>query len=153
MTDYTRAEKCAITRALNIIAEKASSSDEVFNSPTASGRFFKLYLADDMATREHFVVAFLNAQHQLIEAETLFSGTIDGAAVYPREVVRRALQLNAAAIVLSHNHPSGTAEPSSADRRITERIKDAVSLMDIRLLDHVIVTTGDTYSFAEHGLI
>lgn len=82
----------------------------------------------------------------------MFNGTIDGASVYPREVVKAALRLNAAAVIFAHNHPSGTSVPSAADKKITQRLKDALSLVDIRVLDHLIVGT-DIYSFAEQGLM
>lgn len=102
--------------------------------------------------RELFEVAFLDNQHRLIECETLFSGTIDGAAVYPREVVKRALELNSSAVVIAHNHPSGVVTPSEADKRITRRLVDALNLVDIRVLDHIIV--GKTaFSFAENSLM
>lgn len=90
----------------------------------------------------------LDNRHQLIEYEELFRGTIDGASVYPREVVKRALQLNAAALIISHNHPSNVAEPSQADKRVTVRIKDACALVDIRLLDHFIVSRTSSVSLA-----
>jgi DNA repair protein RadC len=100
---------------------------------------------------ERFGVVWLDTRHRLIDAETLFTGTIDGAAVYPRVVLKRALELNAAAVILTHNHPSGVAEPSEADRTITLKLSKALALVDIRLLDHLIVT-GDAYvSLAERG--
>lgn len=85
--------------------------------------------------------------------EVMFRGTIDGSSVHPREVVKRSLELNAAALILAHNHPSGNTDPSLADKAITKRLVDAVSLVDIRVLDHLIVTGAQTYSFAEDGLI
>ena len=96
---------------------------------------------------------YLNSQHKLIEVDELFMGTIDGAAVYPREIAKAALGHNAAAVILGHNHPSGITEPSAADRRITERIVSALGLLDIRVLDHVIVSTEGSFSFAEEGLM
>lgn len=102
---------------------------------------------------ERFAALFLDNRHRIIAAETLFKGTIDGTSVYPREVVKRALELNAAALILTHNHPSGIAEPSQADERITRRLADALSLVDIRVLDHVIVGEGTTTSLAARGLI
>ena len=92
----------------------------------------------------------LDSQHRVLECNVIFSGTIDGAAIYPREIVKAALHANAAAVILAHNHPSGQPEPSAADKRITERIKSALALLDIRVLDHIIV--GDScYSFAQSG--
>ena len=102
---------------------------------------------------EVFTCVFLDNRHQVISMEELFQGTIDGAAVYPRVVVQRALELNSAAIIIAHNHPSGIAEPSSADEQITTRIKDALSLLDIRLLDHFIIGGGNCISFAERGYL
>ena len=104
-------------------------------------------------TREAFYVLFLDNQHRVIKGEVLFEGTIDSASVYPREVVKRALDHNAAALILAHNHPSGAAEPSQADRRITRRIGDALALVDIRVLDHFVVGDGEVVSFAERGWI
>lgn len=101
--------------------------------------------------REVFAALFLDSQHRLIVYEELFYGTIDGASVYPREVVKRGLLHNAAALIVAHNHPSGVAEPSVADRRITERLKDALALVDIRLLDHMVIGDGEVCSFAERG--
>lgn len=123
----------------------------VMSSPEHTRRFLCCHLRD--AAREVFSCLFLDSQHALICCEDLFWGTLDGAAVYPREVVRRALQLQAAAVIFAHNHPSGIAEPSAADRRITERLQAALALMDIRVLDHIIVGRGEQYSFAEGGLL
>jgi DNA repair protein RadC len=103
--------------------------------------------------REVFVVAYLNSQHEILEHEELFTGTIDGSAVYPREIAKAALLKNASAVILCHNHPSGKVNPSSADRRITERIVAALKLLDIRVIDHLIVGGGEDYSFAEAGLL
>ncbi|MFQ3201025.1 MAG: DNA repair protein RadC [Zhongshania sp.] len=96
---------------------------------------------------------YLDNQHQLIRYEPLFYGTIDGAAVYPREIARRALELHAAALIVAHNHPSGIAEPSDADILITRRIRDASALLDMRLLDHCVVAGPEVISLAERGLI
>jgi len=100
---------------------------------------------------EVFAALFLDNKHKVIDFKILFQGTIDGASVYPREVVKQALQLNAAALIFAHNHPSGCVKPSQADMSITQRLKEALGLMDIRVLDHFIVGVNQTYSFAEHG--
>ncbi|ENM5751436.1 RadC family protein [Vibrio mimicus] len=115
----------------------------------------KLYLSSILRDRqrEAFYILFLDNQHRVIRDEILFEGTIDAASVYPREVVKRALYHNAAAVILAHNHPSGVAEPSQADRRITDRLRDALSLVEIRVLDHFVVGDGEVVSFAERGLI
>lgn len=122
-----------------------------FTSPA----LVKEYLRNKLAGFEHevFAVLFLDTRHRLIEYREMFHGTIDSASVYPREVVKEALRLNAAAVILSHNHPSGNPEPSSADKTLTQRLKEALALVEVRLLDHIIVAGGATVSFAEHGLI
>lgn len=115
----------------------------------------KLYLSSVLRDRqrEAFYILFLDNQHRVIRDEVLFEGTIDAASVYPREVVKRALHHNAAALILAHNHPSGVAEPSTSDRRITRRLTDALALVDIRVLDHFVVGDGEVVSFAERGWI
>jgi len=151
MKGFTKREQAVIDRAHEIIAESMQTYDVTLTSPDASTRLIQLRLAGKQ--REVFTVLFLNAQHQLIVAEDMFQGTLDGAAVYPREVVKRALELNAAAVILGHNHPSGVATPSQADKRITERISAALGLVDIRVLDHVIVAGTESVSFAQDGLL
>ena len=95
----------------------------------------------------------LDTRHRLIRTEMLFPGTIDGASVHPHEVARTVLEANAAAVILFHNHPSGVAEPSQADELITQRLREALSLLDVRVLDHLIIGEGREYSFAENGLL
>ncbi len=102
---------------------------------------------------EVFACLFLDNQHRMIELEELFTGTLDSAAVYPREVAKRALFHHAAAVIFAHNHPSGLNEPSAADKYITEKLVQALGLFDIRVLDHFIIADGRPYSFAEHGLL
>jgi len=102
--------------------------------------------------REVFAVMLLDSQHKLIDYTELFFGTIDAAVVYPREVVKLVLNENAAAVIFAHNHPSGINEPSIADKNITKRLQEALALIDVRVLDHIIIGDG-TYSFAENGLI
>jgi len=112
------------------------------------------YLTTELQACVHEVFAclFLDNRNRVLTFEKMFYGTIDGASVYPREVVRRAIDNNAAAVIFAHNHPSGVAEPSSADRQITQRLKDALALIDVRVLDHMII--GDeVVSFAERGLL
>lgn len=115
----------------------------------------KAYLQSQLQhrQRECFAALFLDNQHRLLAFEPIFEGTIDSAPVHPREVVKLALSHNAAALIISHNHPSGVAEPSQSDRLITERLQQALDLVDIRLLDHIVVGTGCTVSFAERGWI
>ncbi|MCB1772340.1 MAG: DNA repair protein RadC [Gammaproteobacteria bacterium] len=124
---------------------------DALSSPQQTARYLQARLRD--YPYEVFAVLFLDNRHRVIAFEELFRGTIDGASVHPREVVRRALALNAAAVILSHNHPSGVAEPSQADRRITERLRDALQLVDVRVLDHLVVGDGECFSFAESGLL
>jgi len=119
-------------------------------SPEVTRRFLVARLRDNPA--EVFACLFLDNRHRVIAYEELFRGTIDGASVHPREVVKRALYFNAAAVILAHNHPSGIAEPSQADERITQRLKEALSLVDIRVLDHIVIG-DDVVSFAERGLL
>jgi DNA repair protein RadC len=120
-------------------------------SPKATRDYLSVKLGS--LEREVFAVIFLDKRHRLISYQEMFQGTIDGASVHPREVVKEALKQNAAAVILAHPHPSGVAEPSQADEFITQRLKDALSLVDIRVLDHIIVAGGDTVSFAESGLL
>ncbi|MFO1347469.1 MAG: DNA repair protein RadC [Pseudomonadales bacterium] len=125
--------------------------DTVLNSPAEVRHYLKARLRD--YRREVFVCLFLDTQHRVICCEELFQGTLDASSVYPRDVVQRALALNAAAIIFAHNHPSGIAEPSQADQRITTRLCQALALVDIRVLDHMIVGDGAVLSMAERGLL
>jgi len=120
-------------------------------SPKATRDFLTARLRD--LEHEVFCCLYLDKRHRLIHFEELFRGTIDGASVHPREVVKLALQRNAAAVIVAHNHPSGVAEPSQADELITQRVKEALALVDIRLLDHIIVGDGVSVSLAERGLL
>ena len=132
-------------------AEQTLRGGDVMSSPERTRIFLQYHLGG--RDREVFCCLFLDSQHRLLCCEDLFLGTLDGAAVYPREVAVRALRNRAAAVILAHNHPSGVAEPSAADRRITERLSAALGLLDIRVLDHIIVGRGRTFSFAEQGLV
>ena len=120
-----------------------------------SAELSKQYLISQLSHLEHevFFMIFLDNRHRVLTSEILFNGTIDGASIYPRECVKRALALNAAACIISHNHPSGDCSPSGSDKAITNKLKDAMSLVEIRILDHIVVAGIETYSFAEHGLI
>ena len=121
------------------------------SSPKATRDFLTLKLGD--REFESFCCLFLDNRHRVIEFIELFRGTIDGASVHPREVVKEALRHNAAAVIFCHPHPSGVAEPSQADELITRRLKDALQLVDIRVLDHLIVAGGETVSLAEKGFL
>jgi len=140
------AQELARRQALQTI-----SDSDVLSSPSETRRFLQYHLGAH--NREVFSCLFLDSQHRVLRCEDLFFGTLDGAAVYPREVAVRALQYSAAAVIFAHNHPSGVAEPSSADRRITERLCSALALLDIRVLDHIIIGRGREFSFAEEGLL
>jgi DNA repair protein RadC len=124
-------------------------------SPLSSPGVVRDYLMTHLGTREHeiFAVIFVDSRHRVIARADMFRGTIDGASVYPREVVKEALRQNAAAVLLAHCHPSGVAEPSHADELITQRLRDALALVDIRVLDHLIVAGAEIISFAERGLL
>jgi DNA repair protein RadC len=124
---------------------------EAFTSP----ELVKEYLITKLAGFEHevFAALFLDAKHQLIQYVEMFRGSIDSASVYPREVVKEALHHNAAAVIFAHNHPSGNPEPSQADKTLTQRLKEALMLIEVRSLDHIVVGGRQTVSFAERGLI
>lgn len=122
-----------------------------FKDPTVACEFFRDKLGH--LEREVFAAVMLDSRHRLIEYAELFQGTIDGAEVHPREVARHALRLNAAALIVAHNHPSGEAEPSAADRAVTARLKQALALLDIRLLDHIIIGGRQSLSMGGKGLI
>lgn len=146
---------------------RAATRDEVLESAAAyaaselAGQLLgspadtKRYLISALRDRQHevFVVICLDNRHRVLDCKELFRGTVDGASVHPREVVKHALGLNAAAVILAHNHPSGVAEPSQADELITHRLKDALALVEIRVLDHIVVGGEKTTSFAERGLL
>ena len=137
-----------IRTALTLLKSQLREPGAAFTSSSSVRDWLRLQLAS--LEREEFIVLFLDNQHCLIAHETLFTGTINHTQVHPREVVKAALKHNAA-VVLAHNHPSGEAEPSNADRQITERLKDALELMEIRLLDHLVVGGMEVVSFAERG--
>ena len=139
-----------VTLALGILKQRHRAG-RVLSSPEQTQAFLRLKLID--RKHEVFGALFLDNRHRVIEVAEMFQGTIDGASVHPRVVVQRALEVNAAAIVFFHNHPSGVAEPSHADEAITRRLRDALALVDIRVLDHFVVAAGESMSFAESGLL
>lgn len=122
---------------------------ETLQNPRATQNYLSARLRD--LPYEVFACLFLDNQHRVIEFEILFQGTINGASVHPREVVRKTLSHNAAALIFAHNHPSGIAEPSAADRHITQRLKNALDLIDVRVLDHIVVGDGECVAFSERG--
>mgnify|MGYP001595274535 CR=1 FL=1 len=139
-----------ITTARNAISERLFDAP-IFTSPHAVRDYLMLEMADK--PHEVFYVLFLTNKHKLIAIEPMFQGTIDGASIYPREVVRRVMHHNAAAVILAHNHPSGCSEPSRDDLSITTRLKEALALIDVRILDHLVVGLGEITSFAERGML
>ena len=145
------AHDAVIARALRIMESRLQYRDVTLTSPKAVREYLKLRIAD----RQHevFVCLFLDSQHRLIAAEELFRGTLAQTSVYPREVVKAAIGYNAAAVIFAHNHPSGVAEPSRADALLTQALKQALALVDIRTLDHLVVGGTNIASFAERGLI
>ncbi|MEJ2575258.1 MAG: DNA repair protein RadC [Gammaproteobacteria bacterium] len=147
--------KFALLQAATEMAERHLGEQlargEALTSPGDTRRYLRARLQHH--PYEVFAALFLDNRHRVIAYEELFRGTIDGAQVHPREVVRRALQHNAAALILAHNHPSGVSEPSQADRRITERLGAALALIDVRVLDHLVVGHGEATSLAELGLL
>ena len=151
MTDIKVNEERVLKAALQILERRFTRSDYI-SSPQNVKAYLQMKLAQE--EREVFGVVFLDTRHGVLDYKELFFGTIDGASVYPREVVKVALELNAAAVIFVHNHPSGTPDPSEADKRITKRLQDACNLVDIRTLDHFIVCGAqEPYSFALNGLM
>ena len=149
--DAKRAELIAVLELARRAMAERLKERAVFDSPGAVKQYLQLHIGS--RPYEVFAVLFLDAQHRLIVLEELFRGTLTQTSVYPREVVSRALQNHAAAVVLSHNHPSGSIEPSRADESLTQTLRAALSLIDVRVLDHVIVSAGQSYSMAEKGLL
>lgn len=139
-----------IAAALRILSKRITASPAMSNP-----RIVREYLAVRFAGLEHEVFAclYLDNRNKVIACEELFRGTIDGASVYPREVVKRALLHNAAAVIFTHNHPSANPEPSNADELLTRRLKEAMSLVDVRVLDHLVIGGASVESFAERGLL
>lgn len=152
-TQHTSVDEDAIVaQAIEILESRMKKVIFTVDSPAP----IKQYLSTKLCQLEHevFGIVYLDNRHQAFAVEELFRGTIDGASVYPREVVKSALSKNAAAIIFYHNHPSGKTAPSNADETITKRLKSALDLVDVRVLDHIIVGgVNNTYSFAEHGKI
>lgn len=146
----SRADDGVIFNALAIL-EKRMRAGPVFESPAAVKDWLRLRLAP--LEHEEFGVLFLDAQHRLIEFRSMFRGTLSQTSVYPREVVKEALALNAGAAVLAHNHPSGAAEPSRADEFLTQTLKSALALIDVRVIDHIVVGYSGAVSLAERGLL
>ena len=149
ITPQQAREDKAIYRAMRLLEGRLRTPGTAVNSPGAVRQYLALHLAEK--ENEIFTALWLDAQHRVIAADDMFTGTLTQTSVYPREVVKRALQHNAAAVIFAHNHPSGEAEPSQSDRMLTNALKQALSLVDVRMLDHFIVAGAGVLSFAERG--
>lgn len=144
----TEAELLSIAK---VLARRRLSKGRKITQPALAFEYLQVLMQD--YEHEVFCAVFLDSQHRVIRFEELFRGTIDSASVYPREMVKQALACNAAAVILVHNHPSGDPEPSDTDRRITQRLKEALGLMEIRVIDHIVVGSEGCESFAELGYL
>lgn len=151
MKPLTLKEQKTMAAAIDLLKRGVRDCGPIANDPSSAKQLIRAQIALAGPEREHFVVLFLDARHKLIDSKILFSGTVDGAEVYPRIILQNALACNAVAIILAHNHPSAHPEPSAADHALTSRIKQALALIDIRLLDHFIIAGNVTTSFAEKG--
>ena len=140
-----------IVELASSILEASLIRGDLFSSPQCARDFAQLQLG--ALEHEVFGALFLDNRHRLIEFERLFTGTIGSTSVYPREVVKRTLAVNAAAVIFTHNHPSGDTDPSTADQTITKRLKDALALIDVRVLDHIVVSATETTSMSERGFL
>lgn len=147
--NWPRTTKEVLSSAANIIAEQFINKN-AYTNPETTKQFLTYKLVG--YEREVFAVMMLDNQNQLIEFRELFFGTVDAASVYPREVVKAVLEVNASAVIFAHNHPSGVSEPSLADKQITKRLTEALALIDVRVLDHIVVGKVP-FSFAEHDLL
>ena len=149
--NYAPAKADQVLQAAQEIVDARMARGTSFKDPTVACEFFRDKLGH--REREVFAAVMLDSRHRLIDYVELFMGTIDGAEVHPREVARQALRLNAAALIVAHNHPSGELDPSAADRAVTARLKQALALIDVRLLDHIIVGGRHSLSMAARGLL
>ena len=144
-------EDWIVQQAIVLLERRVFKAGPRLERPAAVRDYLRLKLVAE--PNEIFVVVFMNSMHAVLAVEPMFHGTINATSVYPRVVLQRALQLNAAAVIFAHQHPSGTTEPSNADRLLTEQLKTALALIDVRVLDHFVIGQGAPYSFAESGLL
>ena len=144
-------EDWIVQQAIVLLERRVFKVGPRLERPAAVRDYLRLKLVAE--PNEIFVVVFMNSMHDVLAVEPMFHGTINATSVYPRVVLQRALQLNAAAVIFAHQHPSGTTEPSNADRLLTEQLKTALALIDVRVLDHFVIGQGAPYSFAESGLL
>lgn len=152
---YDAKEYRVLSKAIELLKSKLKKEGACVTSPVYASNEAKLLFSMALAEKERevFMVMFLDTQNRIIDTAELFSGTVDGATVYPREVVKAALAVNATSVIFAHNHPSGSTEESEADKRLTDRLKEALALVDIRVIDHIIVGKDKTLSFAERGIL
>ena len=151
MKRLTKNDKAVIEAAQIVLKSYIRDAGVKANDPKAAVQLARNEIVLSGAEREHLFVLYLDSRHQLIESKIMFSGTIDGSEVYPRVIAQHALHINAAAIIMAHNHPSGELQPSTADHAMTTRVKQSLALFDIRVLDHLIITHDSHTSFAEKG--
>ena len=144
-------EDAIIAQALEILARRMRKTGMMMDSPKVVRDWLRLRVGGK--PHEEFGVIWLNARHEVVEADEMFRGTLTQTSVYPREVVKEALRINAAACIMYHNHPSGAAEPSLADEMLTRALKEALAMVDVHVLDHMVVTAETITSFAERGLL
>ena len=144
-------EDWIVQQAIVLLERRVFKAGPRLERPAAVRDYLRLKLVAE--PNEIFVVVFMNSMHDVLAVEPMFHGSINATSVYPRVVLQRALQLNAAAVIFAHQHPSGTTEPSNADRVLTEQLKTALALIDVRVLDHFVIGQGAPYSFAESGLL
>ena len=151
LKDLTAVDTWIVHRAIEILDEHVISRGPKLSSPQDVKDYLRLQLTNEQ--REVFAVVFMDCQNRVIAYEPLFFGTIHQTSVYPRAIVQRAMSLNAASIIVAHNHPSGSTQPSEADKQLTNRLKSLLESIDVRVLDHFIIGEEGTFSFAEHGLL
>jgi DNA repair protein RadC len=151
MSHFSENEASIVSQAIAILESKYKRDELHANSPDAVKIYCRLRIGN--LEHEEFHVLFLDYRYRLISAERLFMGSIAGVNVYPREIAKRVLNHNASAVIILHNHPSGSCAPSEADKEITSRLQEALGLLDIRVLDHIIVSQIDSFSFAQEGIL
>lgn len=151
LSQLNAVEKQSLMALALTMLEEQHRPGVALTSPEDTRRYLRIRLAE--YKNEVFGCLFLDNRHRIIEVTELFQGTIDGASVHPRVVVQKALECNSAALLLFHNHPSGVAEPSHADEAITRKLQEALALIDVRVLDHFVVTAGESISFAQKGIL
>lgn len=149
--DLTAVDTWIVHRAIEILDERVIKHGPKLSSPKDVKDYLRLQLINEL--REVFAVVFMDTQNRVLAYEPLFFGTIHQTSVYPRAIVQRAMTLNAASMILAHNHPSGSTQPSDSDKQLTNRLKSLLESIDVRVLDHFIIGDEGTFSFAEHGLL